>query len=59
MRVVAAITEPGALTRILKHAGEPPEPPRISGPRAPPSGEKAEMRDPALPASDIDDNASY
>ena len=59
MRVVAGVTEPGALARILKHAGEPTEPSRIPGPRAPPRGEQAEWRDPDLAAPDVDDSPSY
>jgi len=37
MRIVAFITEAAPVQRILKHVGEPPEPPRISPARGPPA----------------------
>jgi hypothetical protein len=40
MRVVAAVTEPGAIERILRHLGEHSTPPSIAGPRAPPSDDE-------------------
>ena len=36
MRIVAAVTESGAVERILRHLGENAQPPTIAGPRAPP-----------------------
>jgi len=39
MRLVAFITEPGPLRRILAHMGEPVRPPPLSPSRAPPQGE--------------------
>lgn len=40
MRIVGAVTEPGAVERILKHLGASPAAPRIAGPRAPPGDEE-------------------
>jgi hypothetical protein len=40
MRVVAAVTEPGAIERILRHLGEHSTPPSIADPRAPPSDDE-------------------
>ncbi len=37
MRIVAFITEAAPVRRILKHVGEPAEPPRISPARGPPA----------------------
>ena len=36
MRIVAAVTEPGAVDRILRHLGERSQVPLVAGPRAPP-----------------------
>jgi hypothetical protein len=36
MRIVAAVTEPDAVERILQYLGETPAPPTIASPRAPP-----------------------
>jgi hypothetical protein len=36
MRIVAAVTEPGAVERILRHLGESAQPPPVAGPPAPP-----------------------
>jgi len=41
MRIVAAVTEPGAVERILRHLGGPRAPPSIAGPRAPPRQHEA------------------
>jgi putative transposase/transposase-like zinc-binding protein len=41
MRIVAAVTEPAAVERILRHLGESPAPPHIAGPRAPPRQDHA------------------
>ena len=36
MRIIAAVSEPGAVERILRHLGESAPPPTVAGPRAPP-----------------------
>jgi hypothetical protein len=56
MRIVAAITEPGAIERILQHLGESPTPPVIARPRAPPDrdAEGAERGRLDLPDPDCD-----
>jgi hypothetical protein len=36
MRIVAAVTQPGAVERVLLHLGESAHPPPVAGPRAPP-----------------------
>jgi hypothetical protein len=41
MRIVAAVTEPDAVERILRHLGEAFAPPTIASPRAPPSHDQA------------------
>ncbi len=41
MRIVAAVTDPDAVGRILRHLGEHSAPPPIAGPRAPPSQDHA------------------
>jgi hypothetical protein len=40
MRIVAAVTEQGAIERILRHLGEHSTPPSITVPRAPPSDDE-------------------
>jgi hypothetical protein len=37
MRIIAFVTETAPVRRILKHVGEPVEPPRISPARGPPA----------------------
>ncbi len=58
MRIVGAVTEPGAIDRILKHLGASAAAPRIAGPRAPPGDEEAEPRAPDLCDPQDDDSAS-
>lgn len=41
MRIVAFVTETAPVQRILKHIGEPPEPPPIASARGPPAWEVA------------------
>jgi hypothetical protein len=45
MRIVAAVTEPGAVDRILRYLGERANLPLIARPRAPPEREEAEQRE--------------
>jgi hypothetical protein len=59
MRIVAAVTEPGAVERILRHLGESAQPPTVAGPRGPPHEDaEAEQRQPNLPDLDADEGAS-
>ena len=55
IRLIAFITEPGPIRKILTHLGEPLEPPPITAARGPPTdwGELVESHDDreALPAS--------
>ena len=37
MRIIAFVTETAPMRRILKHVGEPAEPPRIASARGPPA----------------------
>jgi hypothetical protein len=47
MRIVAAVTEPAAVEKILQHLGERLTVPFIAGARAPPrAGDEAELRQP-------------
>jgi hypothetical protein len=53
MRIVAAVTEPVAVEKILRHLGERRAAPFIAGARASPrDGEEAELRRPDLPDPD-------
>ncbi|MFN7812572.1 MAG: hypothetical protein ACK5SI_07930 [Planctomycetia bacterium] len=47
IRLIAFITEPGPIRKILTHLGEPPEPPPISPARGPPTdwGELVQAHD--------------
>jgi hypothetical protein len=47
IRLIAFITEPGPIRKILVHLGEPPEPPPISPARGPPTdwGELVQVHD--------------
>lgn len=58
MRIVGAVTEPGAVERILKHLGASPAAPRIAGPRAPPGDEETGRREFDLRNPNGDDSAS-
>ncbi len=58
VRIVAAVTKPGAIQRILRHLGERTVPPRIACPRAPPDREEAEQREIDLRDPDPDEGAS-
>jgi hypothetical protein len=50
MRIVAAVTEPGAVERILRHLGASAHPPTVAGPSAPPLEDaEAEQRQPDFP----------
>jgi hypothetical protein len=53
MRIVAAVTEPGAVERILRHLGENAQPPTIAGPRAPPPDD-AEVEQSQVDFLDLD-----
>jgi hypothetical protein len=44
MKIIAAITEPGNVRRVLKHLGLPTEAPRLRAARSPPQLELAEGR---------------
>lgn len=49
MRIVAAVTEPSAVERVLRHLGESAQPPLVAGPRAPPPEDAdSEQRQPDL-----------
>ncbi len=59
MRIVAAVTGPGAVERILHHLGESAHPPPVAGPRAPPHDDaEAEARQPDHLDVDPGDDAS-
>jgi hypothetical protein len=59
MRIVAAVTEPGAVERILRHLGESAQPPPVAGPRAPPhDNAEAEQRQLDLVNLDPGEDAS-
>ena len=47
IRLIAFITEPGAIRKILTHLGEPLEPPPVSPARGPPTdwGELVQVHD--------------
>jgi hypothetical protein len=53
MRIVSAVSEPGAVVRILRHLGESAQPPPTAGPRAPPH-EDAEAERRKLDLVDLD-----
>ena len=58
MRIVAAVTESGAVERILRHLGESTHPSPVAGPRASPREDvEAEQRQPDLPDLDPDEGA--
>ncbi len=57
MRIVAAVTEPGAIERILRHLGESTVPPGRRSPRAA-GREEAEQRELDLRDPDPDEGAS-
>ncbi|HEY2743102.1 MAG TPA: hypothetical protein VGL86_00705, partial [Polyangia bacterium] len=59
MRIVAAVTEPDAVERILRHLGASAQPPPIAGPRAPPHNDgEAEQRQLDLVDLDPGEDAS-
>ena len=59
MRIIAAVTEPGAIDRVLRHLGESLAPPPIASARAPPRGdEEQSLRQLDLPDLDFAPGAS-
>jgi hypothetical protein len=59
MRIVAAVTEPGTVERILRHLGVSAQPPAVAGPRAPPHNDaEAEQRQLDLVGLDSCEDAS-
>jgi len=47
IRLIAFITDPGPIRKVLAHLGEPPEPPPVSPARGPPTdwGELVQVHD--------------